>query len=90
MYVIIHEWGRGDHSVTFGVMATVTEESGEAGELQYLYPHCLSVHRRANSTENPNSHEPITILFVIRSLVSLHTLFKNRLRLVSVKMGVTF
>lgn len=93
MYVIVHEWGRGDRSVTFGVMATVTEESGEAGELQYLYPHCfilMSVHRRANSTENPNSHEPITILFVILSLVPLHTLFKNRLRLVSVKMGVTF
>lgn len=34
MYIIVHEWWHGDLSVTFGVMATITQELGEAGELQ--------------------------------------------------------
>lgn len=49
----------GDRSETFGVMATVPQESGEAGELRYLLRYSfilMSVHRRANSTENPRSH----------------------------------
>lgn len=62
MYIIVREWWQGDRSVTFGVMATVTQESGEAGALQYLQPHnCLmlmSVHRGAISTEKPRSLNP--------------------------------
>lgn len=69
MYIIIHEWWQGDRSVTFGVMATVTQESGEAGALQYLYPHncfmLMSVHRGVNSIEKPRllNPSPNSLLF---------------------------
>lgn len=33
MYIIVRGWWLGDRSVTFGVMATVTQELGEAEEL---------------------------------------------------------
>lgn len=36
MYIIVHEWWLVDCSVTFGVMVTVTQESGEAEELHTI------------------------------------------------------
>lgn len=36
IYIIIREWWLGDRSVTFGVMATVTQELGEAEELHTI------------------------------------------------------
>lgn len=36
MYIIIRVWWLGDRSVTFGVMATVTQALGEAEELHTI------------------------------------------------------
>lgn len=36
MYTIVLEWWLVDRSVTFGVMVTVTQESGEAEELHTI------------------------------------------------------